>query len=83
MEEIIKGNPGNVADNDNGGEGEGVPVAEVIEEEVSVDGNLKVSEHNNKMSTWEATVRNLSIDFIFNVNFLWDLCLRVSAPIAW
>jgi hypothetical protein len=40
---------------DNGSEGEGVPVAEVVPEEVLVDasvaGNLKVSELNNEMST--------------------------------
>ena len=62
-------------------------MAEVIHEEVSVDasvaGNLKVSEHNNEMSTWEALVQNLPVDFVFNVNFLWNLGLRVSVPIAW
>jgi hypothetical protein len=62
-------------------------VAEVVCEEVSVDasvaGNLKVSEHNNEMSTWEASVQNLPIDFVFNVDFLWNLGLRVSVPIAW
>ncbi len=40
---------------DNGSEGEGVPVAEVVPEEVLVDasvaGNLKVLELNNEMST--------------------------------
>ena len=46
-------------------------------------GNLKVSGHNNEMSTWEALVQNLPIDFVFNVDFLWNLGLRVSVPIAW
>ena len=82
-EEFVEGNPAD----DNGSEGEGVPVAEVVREEVSVDasvaGNLKVSEHNNEMSTWEVSVQNLPIDFVFNVNFLWMLGLRVSVPIAW
>ena len=59
-------------------------MAEVVCEEVSVDasvaGNLKVSEHNNEMSTWEASVQNLPIDFVFNVDFLWNLGLRVSVP---
>ena len=55
--DIVESNPGN----EDGGEGEGVPVAEVVCEEVSVDaavaGNLKVSELNNEtMSTWEATL---------------------------
>ena len=62
-------------------------MAEVVCEEVSVDasvaGNLKVSELNNEMSTWEASVQNLPIDFVFNVDFLWNLDLRVSVPIAW
>jgi hypothetical protein len=82
-EEFVEGIP----DDDNGSEGEGVPVAEVVCEEVSVDasvaGNLKVSELNNEMSTWEASVQNLPIDFVFNVDFLWNLDLRVSVPIAW
>jgi hypothetical protein len=56
-EDIVEGNP----DDEDGGEGEGVPVAEVVCEEVSVDdavaGNQKVSELNNEtMSTWEATL---------------------------
>ena len=83
---VEEGNP----NDDNGSEGEGVPVAEVIREEVSVDasvaGNLKVSEHNNEMSemsTWEVSLQNLPIDFVFNVDFLWKLGLRVSVPIAW
>ena len=82
-EEFVEGNP----DDDNGGEGERVPVAEVVCEENSVDtsvaANLKVSEHNNDMSTWEASVQNLPIDFVFNVDFLWNLGLRVSVLIAW
>jgi len=82
-EDFIEGTP----DDDNGSEGEGVPVAEVVREEVlveaSVAGNLKVSELNNEMSTWEETVQNLPIDFVFNVDFLWNLNLRVSVPIAW
>jgi len=49
--DIVEGNP----DDEDGGEGEGVPVAEVVCEEVSVDdavtGNQKVSELNNEMST--------------------------------
>ncbi len=61
-EDIVEGNP----DDEDGGEGEGVPVAEVVCEEVSMDaavaGNLKVSELNNEMSTWEASVQNLPID---------------------
>jgi hypothetical protein len=80
--EFTEGNPH--ADN---GEGEGVPVAKFVCEEVSVDasvaGNLKVSEHNNEMSTWEALVQHLPLDFVFNVDFLWNLGLRVSVPIAW
>jgi hypothetical protein len=72
-EEFVEGNP----DDDNGSEGEGVPVAEVVRDEVSVDasvaGNLKVSEHNNEMSTWETSVQNLPIDFVLNVDFLWNL----------
>jgi len=28
-------------------------------------------------------VQNLPIDFVFNVDFLWNLGLRVSVPIAW
>ena len=83
IKEFVEGNP----DDDNGGEGEGVPVAEVVCEEVSVDtsvaANLKVSKHNNDMSTWEASVQNLPIDFMFNVIFLWNLGLRVSVPITW
>jgi len=56
-EDIVEGNP----DDEDGGEGEGVPVAEVVCEEVSVDdavaGNQKVSELNNEtMSTCEATL---------------------------
>jgi len=82
-EDIVEGNP----DDEDGGEGEGVPVAEVVCEEVSVDdavaGNKKVSELNNEMSTWEAWVQNLPIDFVFNVDFLWNLGLCVSVPIAW
>jgi len=58
-EEFVEGNP----NDEDGGEGEGVPVAKVVCEEVLVDvsvgGNLKVSEHNNEMSTWEASVQNL------------------------
>ncbi len=61
-EDFIDGNP----NDEDGGEGEGVPVAEVVCKEVSVDaavaGNLKVSELNNEMSTWEASVQNLPID---------------------
>jgi hypothetical protein len=34
------------------------------------------------MSTWEVTVRDLPIDVVFNVNFLWNLCLCVLVPIA-
>jgi len=79
--EFIEGNP----DNEDGGEGEGVPVPEVVCEEVSVDapvaGNLKVLEHNNEMSIWEASEQNLPIDFVFNVDFLWNLGLCVSVPI--
>jgi len=49
--DIVEGNP----DDEDGGEGEGVPVAEVVCEEVSVDaavaGNLKVLELNKEMST--------------------------------
>ena len=82
-EDFVEGMP----DDDNGSEGEGVPVAEVVREEVLVDasvaGNLKVSELNNEMSTWEESVQNLPIDFVFNVDFLWNLNLRVSVPIAW
>ena len=67
--DIVEGNP----DNEDGGEGEGVPVAKVVCEEVSEDatvaGNLKVLELNNEMSTWEASVQNLPIDFVFNVDF--------------
>jgi hypothetical protein len=48
-----------------------------------VAGNLKVLEHNNEMSIWEASVQNLPIDFVFNVNFFWILGLRVSVPITW
>jgi len=81
--DIVEGNP----DDEDGGEGEGVPVAKVVCDEVSVDdavtGNQKVSELNNEMSTWEALVQNLPIDFVFNVDFLWNLGLRVSVPIAW
>ena len=81
--EFVEGNP----DDDNGGEGEGVPVADNVCEEVSVDtsvaANLKVSKHNNDMLTWEASVQNLPIDFVFNVDFLWNLGLRVSVPITW
>jgi hypothetical protein len=78
---LEEGNP----NDDNGSEGEGVPVAEVIREEVSVDasvaGNLKVSEHNNEMSemsTWEVSLQNLPIDFVFNVDFFveaWPACV--------
>jgi hypothetical protein len=28
-------------------------------------------------------VHDLPIDFVFNVNFLWNLCLLVLVPIAW
>jgi len=81
--DIVDGKP----DDEDGGEVEGVPVAEVVCEEVSVDaavaGNLKVSELNNEMLSWEASVQNLPIDFVFNVDFLWNLGLRVSVPIAW
>ena len=69
---VEEGNP----NDDNGSEGEGVPVAEVIREEVSVDasvaGNLKVSEHNNEMSemsTWEVSLQNLPIELIMKVYF--------------
>ena len=63
-------------------------MAVVVCDEVTVDaasdaGNLKVSEFNNEMSTWEASVQNLPIEFVFNVDFLWNLRLRVSVPIAW
>ena len=80
--EFTEGNP-----HDNNGEGEGVPVAKFICEEVSVDasvaGYLKVSEHNNEMSTWEALVQHLPLDFVFNVDFLWNLGLCISVHIAW
>jgi len=81
--DIVEGNP----DNEDGGEGEGVPVVEVICEEVSVDaavaGILKDTKLNNEMSTWEALVQDLPIDFVFNVDFLWNRGLRVSVTIAW
>ncbi len=50
---------------------------------VTANGNPQLAEDNNKMLTWEATVRDLPIHFVFNVVFLWDLCLHVSVPIAW
>ncbi len=50
---------------------------------VTANGNPKVVEDNNEILTWEATVRDLPINFAFNVNFLWDLCLHVSVPITW
>ena len=85
-EDFVEGNPDNPTNEDRG-EGEGVPVAKVPCEDVSVDaavaGNLKVAELNNEMSTWEASVQNLPIDFVFNVDFLWNLGLRVPVPIAW
>jgi hypothetical protein len=34
-----------------------------------VDGNLQALEHNNEMSTWEALVHNLPIDFVFMFTF--------------
>jgi hypothetical protein len=86
--EVVNDNPNNVAHNndDNDGKGEQVPVAEVVNEDkvvVTANGNPKVVEDNNKMPTWEAMVRDLPINIVFNVNFLWDLCLRVLVPIAW
>ncbi len=45
--------------------------------------NPKVAEYDNEMSTWEATVHDLPTNFVFNINFLWDLCLHVSVPTAW
>jgi hypothetical protein len=86
--EVINDNPNNVANKDDDGnsEGEAVPVAKVINEDevfVSANGNPKVVENDNKMLTWEAMVHDLPIDFVFNVNFLWNLCLRVLVPIAW
>ena len=81
-EDFVEVNPDDDPDDEDGGEGEGVPVAEVVYEDVSVDaavaGNLKLSD---EMSTWEASVQNLPIDFVFNVDFLWNLGLRVSVPI--
>jgi hypothetical protein len=50
---------------------------------VTANGNPKVAEDNNEMLTCEAMVGDLPIDFVFNVNFLWDLHLRVLVPIAW
>jgi hypothetical protein len=42
-----------------------------------------VSEHNDEKSTWEASVQNLHIDFVCNVDFLWNIGLCLSLPIAW
>jgi hypothetical protein len=61
-------------------------VAEAVNKDkvvVTANGNPQLAEDNNKMLTWEATVRDLPIHFVFNVVFLWDLCLHVSVPIAW
>ena len=44
-------------------------MAKVVLKEVSVDGNLQALEHNNEMSTWEALVHNLPIDFVFMFTF--------------
>ncbi len=63
-----------------------LPVAEVVYKDKVVvynKGNPKVAEYNNKVSTWEAMVRDLPTDFVFNINFLWDFCLHVSVPITW
>ena len=63
-----------------------LPVAEVVYKDKVVvynKGNPKVAEYDNEILTWEAMVRDLPTNFVFNVDFLWDLCLRVSVPIAW
>ncbi len=85
--EVVDDNPNDVAINNNDdGKGEGVPVAKVVyKDEVVIYNkeNPKVAEYDSKMSTWEATVRDLPTNFVFNFNFLWNLCLRVLVLIAW
>ncbi len=85
--EVFDDNPNNVADDgDDNGKGEGVLVAKVVYKDKVVvynKGNPKVAEYDNEILTWEAMVRDLPTNFVFNVDFLWDLCLRVSVPIAW